>query len=147
MKSKFRHVARWTMLALGGVFVWSAVAKLRALEQFGMIIEAHGVLPTALVPFVSISVAFVEAVCGLLLLGGRWFRLQTMSIACTAALLTTLTLYLLLVWWLGHPRTDCGCFGPFAGMKVSYAILRNALLLVVVCVAAWILGDPMAEPH
>ncbi|MBK7404095.1 MAG: hypothetical protein IPJ41_05560 [Phycisphaerales bacterium] len=140
-----RGVAVCALILCGALFVWSALAKVEAGDRFRMVLEAHAVVPTALVAPLAAGVIAAEFGSGLLLLCSAWTRVQGLALALTAGVLTALTLYLLMVLWRGNPHTDCGCFGPFAGMKVLHAILRNVVLLALVCTTSWVLQSPATD--
>src|SRR5487761_2466177 len=116
-------------LALAGVFLWSAVAKLRdPWMLFAMEIENMHVIPGAAVEFVARTLPGFELVLGLALLSGVWARY--VSPVATAVAIAFFGLVMLL--YLRGFQGDCGCFGP--GEQLGPKTLARDFVLVLLSI-------------
>ncbi len=109
---------RWCLAA---IFVWSGVSKLRAPGGFAVIIDAFGLMPSAVCLPAAILLAAGEVAVGLALA----FNIRGAMIAA-AALLIFFILVLAYGIWLGLD-IDCGCFGPRSPEQAAFHDLRAAL--------------------
>ncbi|HVO99103.1 MAG TPA: DoxX family protein [Bryobacteraceae bacterium] len=96
-------------LALAGVFLWSAIAKLRdPWMLFAMEIDNMHVIPGAAVEFVARTLPWFELVLGLALASGVWARyVSPVAMALAVSFFSLVTL----LYFQGF-KGDCGCFGP-----------------------------------
>jgi putative oxidoreductase len=123
-------------IALGGVFLYAAWAKLREpWSLFAISINAYHVLPDWAVVFVARTLPWFELLLGLSLIAGLWKRVST---AAASALL--LVFFGLMVHAYAHGEAiDCGCFGP--GEAISpLTLLRDGGLLagaILLAITAW----------
>jgi uncharacterized membrane protein YphA (DoxX/SURF4 family) len=140
-----RHPAlHWALgIALGAVFVYASLDKIEQPREFARIVYHYRLIgPSAALGFVpantlSVTLPWVEALTGLLLIVGVWRR----EAALTAALL--LAMFLTAVGWAlahGIDVENCGCFsvsgeGRAAGLKLvleDLGLLAAAVFLAVV---------------
>lgn len=133
------HHKRWLYhalrLLLGGVFLLSALLKLRTPEELaytirlvldgwaGMLHFSVSAAPSQMWPFF----AFVIIV-GEILLGAAFILRIAVSAAALAssAVLSFFTAVLFLLMTFGH---SCGCFGTGSGAVSAAEIFRNAFLI------------------
>lgn len=121
--------------ALGFVFVWSALAKLRDPAAAGEAIASFGLTRRA-IPAAAVLAATLELGLGLLLISG---------FARVGALVATAALLLFFSIVIGHNlrlgrRFPCGCFGAVDGPLSTVTLLRSAALAVTalgLAAAAW----------
>ncbi len=122
---------RLIRIPIGGVFLWSGVAKLMNPESFAVIIDAFGLVPESCVMPISIILPVIEVAAGMgLLLDIRG------SLAVTAGMLA---LFIAILGYGIHMGLDidCGCFGPEDPEAVAFHGLRPALqrdLAMVFCI-------------
>lgn len=116
-------------LLLGGVFIWASVDKILHPAGFAKAIHDYRILPIALVNLAAITLPWVEALAGVLLIAGIWVRagalvlsvlLGVFLIAIAAALARGLDI-------------TCGCFSVSAeGARIAWDLLvRDVALLAV----------------
>ncbi len=111
-------------VALGGVFVYSAWAKLsEPWALFAMAVDAYGILPQWAVVAVARGLPWFELLLGVVLVSGFWRRIATPA---AAALL--LGFFGLLLWSYARGlQIECGCFG-FGDVISPRTLLRDGLL-------------------
>ena len=117
-------------VALGAVFLFSAVTKLAAPAQWRA--QSANLLA---VPGVAVTLPYVEAALGALLVAG-WQR--TVVAAAAAVVLVAFTVLLVVRFSQGR-RPPCACFGALSARPIGWGhVLRNAVFiaLAVVAVAA-----------
>ena len=140
-----RHPAlHWLLgIALGAVFIYASIDKIEQPREFARIVYHYRLIgPSAALGFVpantlAVTLPWIEALTGLLLIVGVWRR----EAALTAALL--LVMFLVAVGWAlahGIDVENCGCFsvsgeGRAAGAKL---ILQDVGLLAVSLVLAFV---------
>ena len=128
MKRVVLIVAR---LALAGVFLWAAIAKLRDPWMiFAMELDNMHVLPASMVEFVARTMPAFELLLGLLLVVGVKLR----YVATIATALTVVFFSILLVLYLRGFQGDCGCFGPGEQLGPKTLIRDFSLVLL----SAWV---------
>ena len=139
-----RHPAlHWLLgIALGAVFVYASIDKIEQPREFARIVYHYRLIgPSAALGFLpantlAVTLPWVEALTGLLLIVGLWRR----EAALTSAML--LVTFLVAVGWAlahGIDVENCGCFsvsgeGRAAGLKL---ILQDLGLLAVALVLAF----------
>ncbi len=129
VSERSRSFLSWGLrFLLAGIFILSAVAKLRGIDRFELYIFSYG--------FLSLNVSFllarlciaVELVLGLFLLAGwypRWLRLATLGV------LIAFSIFLCYAALIG--RSDsCQCFGQWMHMDPLLSLLKNAVIIVLV---------------
>lgn len=126
MKSVSFRIILVLRILLGCVFLFSAIAKLVAVDHFEIYVYSFGFLP--------LNAAFILArlcIAGELLLGvglvsnlcGRWVNVATMAtlllfsvFLCSAALM--------------EREDNCQCFGSLLELSPIQSLLKNAVLIV-----------------
>jgi putative oxidoreductase len=102
-------------LVLAAIFIYAGVLKIADPAHFTQEIDNYQMLPYLLVTLLAVILPWVEVMCGILLIFGKWLRgasliLMAMNIvfiiAISAALLRGLDI-------------SCGCFGAGASEKVG----------------------------
>jgi uncharacterized membrane protein YphA (DoxX/SURF4 family) len=147
-------------LIMGGVFIFSAVAKIwnvqvsqahgiqfshvPDLATFAQDVANYHVPPRALVNLVAITLPWIELLAGGLLVFGIWKR-------ASALVITALMVVFLFAtgWALGHGYDiRCGCFGTVDARKVGVvALLQDAGMLAMAAWLAWRLKDGSAPSN
>src|ERR1017187_3807728 len=96
-------------LALAGVFLWAAIAKLRdPWMLFAMQLDTMHLLPDAAVTLVARTLPWVELLLGVLLVIG--LKLRYVGSLATTLLVVFFSVMVLL--YLRGFQGECGCFGP-----------------------------------
>ncbi len=128
-------------LALGAVFLISAVGKARAPRRFAAVVASYRLLPRAWVRPLSLLLIGAEAVMAVLLLAG--WRSQAVAASC-ALLLVVFILAVGINLMRGRQDLECGCFGAKVAHKISLRHIagQSALLAMALCVAFWGGGRP-----
>lgn len=124
-----RVIMSWVLLLiLSGVFIFSAITKLVAIEPFEWIFVDMG-LPAAFSAFLARFFIGFELLLGLFLLGHVYLRRFTYP--ATIAFLVLLTLYLVFVLVHKGNNGDCGCFGDTLPMSPLLGIIKNIGLILL----------------
>jgi len=111
-------------LALGGLFLWAAAAKVPDMAAFAESVANYRLLPAALVPAVSAAVIGIEIAVGALLVSGRLARGAALA---AAALLAVFTAGLAQALLRGIDLR-CGCFGGTEN-ATWWTVLRDLAML------------------
>ncbi len=115
---------------LSVVFLFSATAKLLAIDQFELYVYSFGFFPLNVCFVLARLCIGAEFVIGLLIAIG-WFP-RTVYF-CTLAMLFFFTLFLCYAVLVG--RSDsCQCFGQVADLPPAASLLKNALLIIAVLI-------------
>ena len=118
-------------LALAGVFLWAAIAKLRdPWMLFAMQLDTMHVLPDAAVTFVARTLPWFELLLGVLLVIG--LKLRYVGSLATALLVAFFSVMVLL--YLRGFQGECGCFGPGEQLGPKTLTRDGALVLLSVWV-------------
>jgi putative oxidoreductase len=118
-------------LALAGVFLWAAIAKLRdPWMLFAMQLDTMHVLPDAAVTFVARTLPWFELLLGALLVSG--LKLRYVGSLATALLVAFFSVMLIL--YLRGFQGECGCFGPGEQLGPKTLARDGALVLL----SAWV---------
>ncbi|HYQ53304.1 MAG TPA: MauE/DoxX family redox-associated membrane protein [Pseudomonas sp.] len=125
--------------ALAALLASAASHKLRDWRAFNGIVRAYQVLPDALVPAATTSLALAELGLALALLLPAWHGVAALGVVLLMALYACA---IGLNLWRGRRDIDCGCSGPGAAQP-----LRPVLLLrnLVIALLAGLAAVPMAE--
>jgi hypothetical protein len=108
-------------LALGAIFIYAALLKIGAPQDFADAVASYHLLPSAIVNLVALGLPLFELACGMLLLTPQF---------CATALLSVISLLGIflaaLLWALARNLpVNCGCFGaevfPDAGPGIALA--------------------------
>ncbi|QCI12156.1 methylamine utilization protein MauE [Pseudomonas putida] len=125
--------------AVAALLASAASHKLRDWRAFNGIARAYQVVPAALVPAATASLALAELGLALALLLPPWRQLAALGVMLLMALYASL---IGLNLWRGRRDIDCGCSGPGAAQPLRpVLLLRNLAIALLAGLAAW----PMAE--
>lgn len=126
-----RTIALVVRMALGALFIASAIAKLVDIDRFEIYVFSYHLLPLNL-SFLSARLVIVaEMLVGIGLLSNIWKRFVDI---CATLMLTLFTVLLCFAALQG--RTDnCQCFGSLLEIDPLHSILKNALLILALLVA------------
>lgn len=125
--------------AVAALLASAASHKLRDWHAFNGIARAYQVVPAALVPAATASLALAELGLALALLLPPWRQLAALGVMLLMALYASL---IGLNLWRGRRDIDCGCSGPGAAQPLRpVLLLRNLAIALLAGLAAW----PMAE--
>jgi uncharacterized membrane protein YphA (DoxX/SURF4 family) len=114
-------------IILGGVFLYSSIAKIADPGAFADIVTNYRLLPPQLVWATAVIFPWVEVVCGLALLFGRLER--------GAALLVSamMVVFIAVILYNGYRGLNiaCGCFSLSARepSNILFNVLRNLTIL------------------
>jgi hypothetical protein len=123
-------IMSWVLLLiLSGVFIFSAITKLVAIDPFEWIFVDMGI-PSTIAAFLARFFIGFEFLLGLFLLAH--FYLRRFTYPATIAFLVLLTIYLLFVLIHKGNNGDCGCFGDTLPMSPLLGIIKN-LGLILLC--------------
>ncbi len=115
-------------IILGSVFVFAAISKAIAPEEFARAIANYKLFPIFLINILAITLPWIELCVGILLLFG-------ISVKENSAILSGLLLVFIVAIGISLARglnIDCGCFGTVGGSKVGIQkILENIGLLII----------------
>jgi len=91
---------------IGGVFIYSGIAKLMDLQSFANAISQYDLLPQSLLAPVAIGLPSLEFLAGV----GLIFNIR----GSLSAIFTMLLLFVFVLWYgiLRDLNIDCGCFSP-----------------------------------
>jgi len=120
---KFQFGAR-AVLAL--VFIYAAIGKITAPEDFAQSVINYRIFPIAIVNIIAIAIPWIELTSGILLLFGS-------AIKENVAIIGTLLVLFIILVSISMARglnIDCGCFGARGGEQVGFQkIFENLVLL------------------
>lgn len=126
-----RIVALVARMALGVLFIVSAIAKLSGIDQFEIYIFSFNILPLTWSMLAARLVIVAELLVGIGLLSNIAKRLVD---TCSMLMLVCFTLFLCYAALIG--RTDnCHCMGSLLEFDPLHSIAKNALLILVLVVA------------
>ncbi len=106
-KSRREYIVLAVAIALGAVFVYAGVDKIRDPLQFADSIAAFAILPAVFVNPLALGLPVFEVACGLLLVMPRTRRFGALALVLISALFFVALLSAL----LRGLTLDCGCFG------------------------------------
>ena len=127
-------------VGLGIVFLYSSADKILDPAGFAQIVANYRLLPTALANATAVVLPWIEAICGLALVTGRFEKGAALLVSLMMVLFTGLVL---LNAYRGL-NIACGCFSLSAREPSNLAVntLRNLALLAA---ALWVLYGPKRE--
>lgn len=138
-----RDVQMLLRLALGGVFVYAAGSKIYSPDQFAVAVSNYRLLPHEWTHLAAITVPWIEAIAGALVILGVWLRPSALvllgltgvfMVAIASALVRGLNI-------------ECGCFGTVGGRRVGLASLAfDAVLLAMAAALVWRVKEPRPPP-
>lgn len=120
-------------LALGGIFVWSGVVKIMDPAGFSANIGNYRLLPYEWNNLLAITLPWIEAVAGVLLIAGLWKRANALLIA---------GMLIVFIIAIGQAvardlNIDCGCFGTVGGRKVGIIAIGEDIAMLAA--AVWLM--------
>ena len=127
-----KYLALIFRLVLGGVFIYAAIPKIVAPENFATSISNYRMLPNAGLNLMAITLPWVELLAGGLLVAGVWVRASAWTVTgmCVMFLVAISSAV-----WRGL-NIDCGCFGTVAGRRIGMtSLVFDAALLAM---AVWL---------
>ena len=125
--------------ALAALLASAASHKLRDLRAFSAIVRAYQVLPSALAPASTVSLALAELALALALLTPAWRSLAALGVVLLMVLYASA---ISLNLWRGRRDIDCGCSGPGAAQPLRpVLLLRNLLIALLAGLAALPMGE------
>jgi uncharacterized membrane protein YphA (DoxX/SURF4 family) len=133
----------WTVaLLLAGIFLPSALSKLRAIDELEGIVADYRLLPEPLVRPVARALPIVEIAAGLLLL---WPGTRAAGAILAIALLLLFVAAMAINLARGRREIDCGCFLGRQKERIGWRLVARNLLLVALA-APLALVEPAAAP-
>ncbi len=127
------RLSRW---GISIIFLAAALPKLFDIQYFSQVINAYGILPSALILPVAVSLPLLEIVLAV----GLLFNSSLSKIGVFLLLLFFIAILLYAIYT--GLDIDCGCFGPedpehqaFAGVRV--ALVRDLIMLVPIMYSFW----------
>lgn len=113
-------------MLMGGVYIFSAYAKLHPIEPFEYTFVDMGVASWRLAPFVARFFIGLEFFLGVLFICN--FKIRTTSLI-SAVVLVFFSLYLLGLMFIAGNKGNCGCFGEYLVMTPLQALVKNIIML------------------
>ncbi|WP_320040367.1 MauE/DoxX family redox-associated membrane protein [uncultured Desulfobacter sp.] len=127
--SRETGIIEWGLrLLLGGAFIFASWHKIVSPDQFATILYGYAVFPHQMINVLAIVMPFVELVCGITLIIGRFKRSGLLLIN---AMLVGFILLISFNLIRGH-EFDCGCFslGETKGTWSSiWLLVRDVVML------------------
>ncbi|HWY38007.1 MAG TPA: MauE/DoxX family redox-associated membrane protein [Bacteroidia bacterium] len=115
-------------ILLGGVYIFSAYAKLHPIEPFEYTFVDMGVSGWRMAPFIARFFIGLEFFLGALFIFN--FKIRTTA-KISIAVLLFFSLYLVGLIFLTGNKGNCGCFGTYLVMTPLQALIKNAVMLVL----------------
>jgi len=121
-------------IGLGGVFLFSSAGKIVDPHAFMEIVAQYRLLPPTLVWATAVFLPWIEALCGLALVSGRFVKGAALLVSLMMVLFIAVTLY------NGYRGLDvaCGCFSVTA-RKPSNIALNTLRDLFILAAGLWVL--------
>jgi uncharacterized membrane protein YphA (DoxX/SURF4 family) len=121
-----RSLALVLRIALGGIFIYAAWAKLRdPWELYALAINSYEVLPLWAVELVARTLPWLELLAGVGLIAGIGLRIWS---ATTSALLVVFFALMVRAFAKGM-QINCGCFGGTGDIISKWTLLRDGSML------------------
>ncbi|MGC8739507.1 MAG: MauE/DoxX family redox-associated membrane protein [Candidatus Hydrogenedens sp.] len=134
-------ILRGFEIALGLIFLTSAILKILEINRFCVQIYAYGVISQKeILPWIATITISIEISLGLLFLLS--FPLKRLTMTVNTLLLLTFT-SLILYAWIFNNLQDCGCFGKIE-MGPRESIIKN-LILILISIACFSGVNPIEE--
>jgi len=114
-------------LILGSIFIYAAIFKMGAPQDFADSIADYQILPVSVINLFALGLPLFELVCGLLTLSGVFFRVGAIGIISMLAVFIAA----LAVALFRGLSIDCGCFGAYSWLDSNpwIDLLRDGILL------------------
>jgi uncharacterized membrane protein YphA (DoxX/SURF4 family) len=122
-------------LLLGGIFVYASIDKILDPDGFAQMVANYKLVPAWGINIMAITMPWLEAMAGILLILGRWTKEN-------AAILAGLLLVFIVAISINLARGldfDCGCFSTTASGKHSsiWLLVRDIALLAPAVQLLW----------
>jgi len=133
---------------LGGMFLYSSLHKIQGPKEFAFAIRLYEMLPLGLTNLFALSLAWSEAVAGIMLIMGVMTRKAAgavflMLVMFTVAIVSTM---------IRGMAIDCGCFSSDGGHPTSAPlVIRNLFLITAAAMVVlfdrgkWSIGSAFAR--
>jgi hypothetical protein len=131
-------------LFVGGTFIFSAISKLPTLEVFGWTIVENTPLNWTISEWLARLLIGTELFLGIFFV--FHFPIKKYFIPISLGLLTTFTLYLIIIWVQYGNHGNCGCFGDLLPMTPLESIIKNICLAIAIGVCK-VLGSEYKFPY
>lgn len=114
-------------MVLGAIFIYAAISKLGAPQEFADSIASFRLVPDPIISVVALGLPLFELVCGLFILTGYFCATGLLSVI---GMLVFFLAALLVALVRGLP-VECGCFGAHSwlGANPGMALVRDGVLL------------------
>lgn len=121
-------IFRFFEIALGLLFITSAILKIIEINRFCVQIYAYGIISQKeFLPWIATITILIEISLGLLFLLSFPYRRFTMGANLLLLLIFT---SLIIYGWIYNDLKNCGCFGKIE-MGPAESVLKNILLIVI----------------
>ena len=135
-KNNIVKYVTWALqLALAGVFLYSAYAKIVDLYTFGEILRSYGILPEGLIKPMAVVLPMLELLFGIGLLIPQTARISAVVIG----LLSLFFLVALAANWGKVLPFGCGCFGPTEAKPVGWLDVGKDVLFIAMAAGVFAL--------
>jgi uncharacterized membrane protein YphA (DoxX/SURF4 family) len=114
---------------LGVIFIVSGLTKLYPIEPFELTFVETGFINWQLAPFMARVLIGVEFIIGFLLFFNLNYKKYTYKFSILLLLL--FCIYLAISIFNFENTSNCGCFGTYIEMSSSQALIKNAIMLLV----------------
>ncbi|HEX9974597.1 MAG TPA: MauE/DoxX family redox-associated membrane protein [bacterium] len=120
-------IFRWLVAA---IFIFAGITKILNPENFARDIDNYRMLPYLLVTVMAIILPWLEILCGIFLIIGKWEK----GAAVTLLILTLMFLIAMSSAIFRGLDITCGCFAMTAeGTKVGYSrLIQDSILFVII---------------
>lgn len=126
-----RYLPVLLRIVIGGVFIWAGAVKAWDPSAFADTIEGYRLIPHAWAVAVALYLPWLEIVCGVAMIVGRFKDGATLILA---TLLLIFLAALTSAWWRGLD-INCGCFsGATQSTDYVWPVSRDVLLLAALMI-------------
>ena len=130
----WRALALVLRIALGGIFIYAAWAKLRdPWELYALAINSYDVLPLRAVELVARTLPWLELLVGVGLIAGIGLRIWS---TFTSGLLVVFFALMVRAFVKGM-QISCGCFGGTGDIISKWTLLRDGSMLAASLLLTW----------
>jgi len=130
----FRWLALVLRIALGGIFIYAAWAKLRdPWELYALAINSYEVLPLWAVELVARTLPWLELLIGVGLIAGIGLRIWSFAVSLILAVFFALMVRA----FAKGMQISCGCFGGTGDIISKWTLLRDGSMLAGSLLLTW----------
>ncbi len=122
-----RYIALAFRLFLGGVFIYASIYKIAYITEFAESIASYQIVPYWAVNIMAIILAWMELICGLLLVAGIRSKSAVVMIAFMLALFTAA----MSISLIRGISMGCGCFSGTDAPITWKTLVRNIAWLAM----------------